>query len=738
MRHFLSFLVSFFYVLNVVAAPAWFPEGIQTKGSSTIGEKSTANSSAVLDVRSTTKGMLPPRMTTAQRTAIATPATGLMVYDTDTLTVWQYNGTGWVEVGSGGTSGAQYNVIANYGFEATSYSEDWTASGGTLAAAAGSNILFGAQSATWDASASTQTLSYASQAIGEGYKSNNCEGAIFIKTPSGTATHTVQVWDGTNVLASVTVYSTTTAKEFSTGAFPCPSSGNWQLRIVANADEPLIAVDNAYLGLARNVAQCGVDTPWVSYTPSLTTSGGGAITLNATSKTDPFGRWRRVGDSIEIEVGFKNGSGGAATGSAGTMQFSRPSDATIDPNKAVSTSAFAYSVGSGEVYPLSSNFSPSNGVLYNGGILQLIKGGTTLSFQVSDIVASFEVRMRAKYPVVGWTASQCVTPNQQRAPKVTVYTSGSGTHTWSNGVTYAEIEMVGGGGGGSGSGTASSGAGGAGGNTTFAGLLTANGGAGGVVGTGLSSGGSVSVNSPAVQLMAIAGANGGGTQYDNLAAGNSGGAGASSCRGGAGGQASYSSPGFSAKANSGSGGGGAAANAAVGGSYTGQGGAAGGCIRAQIIAPSGTAAYAVGAAGSAGTAGTNGYAGGAGGSGEIIVTEYFGYTTAILANSVSTGTINGEVIHRAQVNTSGASACSVQNSSTGFIASASASSTVCTLTLNPVFSADPTCIVTRNTSGSAIIGTAAVNSSTSVAVSLWNTSGTIQTGSFNLICMGPR
>jgi hypothetical protein len=52
-------------------------------------------------------------------------------------------------------------------------------------------------------------------------------------------------------------------------------------------------------------------------------------------------------------------------------------------------------------------------VLYNGGILQLIKAGTALSFQVSDIVASFEVRMRAKYPVVGWTASQCVTPDAQ-------------------------------------------------------------------------------------------------------------------------------------------------------------------------------------------------------------------------------------------------------------------------------------------------------------------------------------
>lgn len=261
MKRFSTFLVliSFFWQTVAYAAlPAKF-DGIRSSadvevtGSISAGTGGSPDSKAVLDLKSTTKGMLPPRMTTAQRTAIASPPQGLLVYDTDTATVWQYNGAGWIEVGSGGTAGAQYNVIENFGFEATTYNEDWTASGGVVAEATGTNIIFGEKSATWDASASTQTFSYASLAIGQGYKSNNCEGALFIQTPSGTATHTLQVWDGTKALASVTVYSTTTPKEFSTGAFPCPSSGNWQLRLVANADEPLIAVDNAYLGLARNV-----------------------------------------------------------------------------------------------------------------------------------------------------------------------------------------------------------------------------------------------------------------------------------------------------------------------------------------------------------------------------------------------------------------------------------------------------------------------------------------------------
>lgn len=53
--------------------------------------------SAMLDIASTTSGLLIPRMTTAQRIAIAAPATGLKVYDTTTGSFWYFNGTIWVQ-----------------------------------------------------------------------------------------------------------------------------------------------------------------------------------------------------------------------------------------------------------------------------------------------------------------------------------------------------------------------------------------------------------------------------------------------------------------------------------------------------------------------------------------------------------------------------------------------------------------------------------------------------------------
>jgi len=68
-------------------------------------DATVADASAMLDVKSTTKGLLTPRMTTAERQAVLLAATGLLVFDTDTLTFWFFNGTNWIELGSGSLGG---------------------------------------------------------------------------------------------------------------------------------------------------------------------------------------------------------------------------------------------------------------------------------------------------------------------------------------------------------------------------------------------------------------------------------------------------------------------------------------------------------------------------------------------------------------------------------------------------------------------------------------------------------
>ena len=56
------------------------------------------NPSAQLDVNSTSKGFLPPRMTTSQRDSITTPASGLVIFNTTTNSLEYKSSTGWVSL----------------------------------------------------------------------------------------------------------------------------------------------------------------------------------------------------------------------------------------------------------------------------------------------------------------------------------------------------------------------------------------------------------------------------------------------------------------------------------------------------------------------------------------------------------------------------------------------------------------------------------------------------------------
>ena len=56
---------------------------------------SSMQATAVLQADSTTRGFLPPRMTTTQKNAIASPATGLVLYDSTTNKLQCYNGSTW-------------------------------------------------------------------------------------------------------------------------------------------------------------------------------------------------------------------------------------------------------------------------------------------------------------------------------------------------------------------------------------------------------------------------------------------------------------------------------------------------------------------------------------------------------------------------------------------------------------------------------------------------------------------
>jgi trimeric autotransporter adhesin len=97
----------FFLLLLALSMSVSAQVGINTDGS-------VPDNSAMLDVKSTTKGVLIPRMTLAQRIAIASPANGLMIYQTDNTPGFYYNSgiatiPAWVMVGAGSSWGLTGN-----------------------------------------------------------------------------------------------------------------------------------------------------------------------------------------------------------------------------------------------------------------------------------------------------------------------------------------------------------------------------------------------------------------------------------------------------------------------------------------------------------------------------------------------------------------------------------------------------------------------------------------------------
>ncbi|HYK46980.1 MAG TPA: tail fiber domain-containing protein, partial [Parafilimonas sp.] len=73
----------------------------------------TPNASSLLEIKSTTKGILIPRMSKIKRDSIASPATGLLIFQTNsTPGFYYYNGTAWTAVSSNGTNKSLSNLSA--------------------------------------------------------------------------------------------------------------------------------------------------------------------------------------------------------------------------------------------------------------------------------------------------------------------------------------------------------------------------------------------------------------------------------------------------------------------------------------------------------------------------------------------------------------------------------------------------------------------------------------------------
>jgi hypothetical protein len=93
-RSFIVAVITLLVAKNLPAQTNTFPK----TGAAGIGTL-TPDASSLLEVKSTTKGVLIPRMTLTQRNAIAAPAAGLLIYQTNnTPGFYYYSGAAWTAV----------------------------------------------------------------------------------------------------------------------------------------------------------------------------------------------------------------------------------------------------------------------------------------------------------------------------------------------------------------------------------------------------------------------------------------------------------------------------------------------------------------------------------------------------------------------------------------------------------------------------------------------------------------
>jgi hypothetical protein len=145
------------------------------------------------------------------------------------------------------------NLVTNDGFEKGT--RGWTASGGTFTTTSTfSEIGQGSRAGSWDSSAASQTLTSTAVPIPAGDYGANYEVSANLECATGTCTHTIQAFDGTNPASPIQTITSSTTYTRTTVNFVAGISGSLSVRISSvNANEPTLYVDDVYLGRARNI-----------------------------------------------------------------------------------------------------------------------------------------------------------------------------------------------------------------------------------------------------------------------------------------------------------------------------------------------------------------------------------------------------------------------------------------------------------------------------------------------------
>ena len=242
----------------------------------------TPDVSSILEMRTTTKGLLIPRMITAERDAIGSPATGLMIFNTETNQFNYYTGSAWTSFLSLGTavnsitgtldrivvSGSSENPVINISTGYTGQTSITTL--GTIGAG------------TWNGSVINPT--YGGTGVDNGSKTITLDGNLIT---SGAYSTTLNSVGTTNIslpvsgtLSTLNGVEILTNKTINSPVINSPSGlvkadvGLSNLDNTSDLNKPISTATQTALNLKINLADKGVSNGVASL------DGGGKVPLN--------------------------------------------------------------------------------------------------------------------------------------------------------------------------------------------------------------------------------------------------------------------------------------------------------------------------------------------------------------------------------------------------------------------------------------------------------------------------
>lgn len=271
--------------------------------------------------------------------------------------------------------------------------------------------------------AAAQYAEWSMESLDRSLAGRNCEIRADYKLALGSgATVIAAIYQAGVSVASTTLQANTTSLPLSFNA-PCgTSSTTFRVTQSVGAVVSTLNIANITYGIATNISNQGLDTDWQDYTLTL---GGTTTPPTLGSTTINKARWRRVGDSMEVDYQLRMSTDG--TDGSGVYLFPLPTGYLIDttkftPDTNVSTTGLAstnvgtaaasiadsvatYHAGFVGVYN-TSNFVlqfPSAGGPMSSSILRIGTGGSPR-----------QVSFRAFVPIAGWTTQSAVDGSQSK------------------------------------------------------------------------------------------------------------------------------------------------------------------------------------------------------------------------------------------------------------------------------------------------------------------------------------